>query len=539
MDFITGRPPTLAPHGIVTSPHALASQAGLDVLRAGGSAVDAAIATSATLSVVYPHMTGLGGDAFWLIHEGDTGRVRFLNGGGPAAASADIAAFEACGLKEIPMRGMLAGSLTVPGAVASWCEAHAAYGRLGLDRILQAATGYARDGFPVTARLAGWIAQTADVLRVDPGAAALFLPDGPARAGSRLSNPALAHTLDAIARDGRSGFYEGPVAASMAAGVRARGGFFTEADLAAQRAFWDEPLIGHYRDLTIYQTPAPTQGFTLIEMLNLIEPFDLTRDGFLGADHLHLQVQAKQIAFHDRDRHLGDPRFIDVPMQRLLSKVYANERRQLIDPFHALRWDAVPSYGSLTGDTVYLAVVDRDGNAVSLIHSLYNAFGSGVIAGDTGVLLQNRGAYFTLAHGHPNALAPGKIPVHTLIASMGKRNDRLWSVLGCMGADGQPQIQLQAYVALMDFGCDIQQALEAPRWLSGRFAIGEPRDLLHVEDRIPAATLAELEKRGHRLRSLGLWSERAGHAHGILIDARSGLRHGGADPRSDGAAAGY
>ena len=235
MDFATGRPATLAPRGVVTSPHALASQAGLDVLRAGGSAVDAAIATSATLSVVYPHMTGLGGDAFWLIHEGSSGRVRFLNGGGPAAAAADIAAFEARGLTEIPLRGMLAGGLTVPGAVASWCEAHASYGRLGLDRVLQSATGYARDGFPVTPRLAGWIAQCADVLCADPAAAALFLRDGPARAGNLLSNPALARTLEAIARDGRAGFYEGAVAASMAADVRARGGFFTEADLAAQR----------------------------------------------------------------------------------------------------------------------------------------------------------------------------------------------------------------------------------------------------------------------------------------------------------------
>ncbi len=539
MEFTTGRAPTLAPHGVVTSPHALASQAGVDVLRAGGSAVDAAIATSATLSVVYPHMTGIGGDAFWLIHEGASGRVRYLNGGGAAAAAADIDAFHARGLSEIPLRGMLAASLTVPGAVASWCAAHAAYGRLGLERVLQAATGYARDGFPVTARLAGWIAQTADALRADAAAAALFLAHGPAPAGSMLRNPALARTLEAIARDGHSGFYEGAVAAAMAADVRARGGFFTEADLAAQRASWGEPLVGRYRDLTMYQTPPPTQGFTLIEMLNLVEPFDLTRDGFLGADHLHLLVQAKQIAFHDRDRYLGDPRFVDVPVARLLSTAYADERRRLIDPACALPWDALPSYGSLAGDTVYLAVVDRDGNAVSLIHSLYSAFGSAVIAGDTGVLLQNRGAYFSLEPSHPNALAPGKIPAHTLIASMGKRNDRLWSVLGCMGADGQPQIQLQAYVALLDFGCDIQQALEAPRWLSGRFALGDARDLLHLEDRMPQATLAELARRGHRLRRWGAWSELAGHAHGIIIDPGSALRCGGADPRSDGAAAGY
>lgn len=539
MDFPTGRPPTLAPHGIVTSPHALASQAGLDVLRAGGSAVDAAIATSATLSVVYPHMTGVGGDAFWLIHEGDSGRVRFLNGGGPAATSARIDAFRERDLNEIPLRGILPASVTVPGAIASWCEAHAAYGRLALPRVLQSAIGYARDGYPVTARLAGWIAQSKEALRREPDAAALFLPHGAAAAGKLLRNAGLANTLEAIAQQGRSGFYEGRVGETMAAYVQARDGFFTAADLAAQRAFWGEPLQGRYRDLAVYQTPAPTQGFALIEMLNLVEPFDLAHGGFLNPDAIHLLVQAKQIAFHDRDRHLGDPRYVDVPMPRLISKPYASDRRQLIDPDRALPWDKVPSYGSLAGDTVYIAVVDRDGNAVSLIHSLYSAFGSAVVAGDTGVLLQNRGAYFSLDPAHPNALAPGKIPAHTLIASMAKRDDRLWSVLGCMGADGQPQIQLQAYVALTDFGCDIQQALEAPRWLSGRFALGEPRDTLHVETRIPEATLAELERRGHRINRWSAWSELAGHAHGIVIDPVSGLRHGGADPRSDGAAAGY
>jgi gamma-glutamyltranspeptidase/glutathione hydrolase len=250
-------------------------------------------------------------------------------------------------------------------------------------------------------------------------------------------------------------------------------------------------------------------------------------------------VQAKQIAYHDRDRHLADPLFAAVPMERLTSKAYADERRSLIDPRRALPWDRVPSHGSLAGDTVFIGAVDAQGNAAALINSLYGVFGSGVVAGRTGVVLQNRGAYFSLDDAHPNVVAPGKTPLHTLIASLAFRDDRLWAVLGCMGADGQPQIHAQTYVALIDHGLDIQQALESPRWLSGRFALGESRDTLHIEARFPAATIAELARRGHPVNRWGDWNELAGHAHGITIDAHSGVRSGGSDPRSDGAAIGY
>ncbi len=539
MKITTGRPATLAPHGMVTCPHSLASQAGIDVLRAGGSAVDAAIATSAALAVIYPHMVGVGGDAFWLIHDAKTGDVHFLNGGGRAAASASADYFTSRGMKEIPFRGILPASLTTPGSVDSWCQAHAKYGKLPMIRNLQSAITYARDGFPVTERLAGWIAKTEQELRAEPDAAAIFLKNGVPQAGSLLRNLGLANTLESIGRDGRQGFYEGPVADALVDYVQKRGGFFTKHDLQAQHAEWGQPLVGQYHDLTLYQTPAPTQGFAVIEMLNLVEPLDLKKNGFLGADHVHLLVQAKQITYHDRDRYIADPKFADIPMDRLISKEYANERRSLIDAEHALAWDKIPSYGSLTGDTVYIAVVDAEGNAVSLIHSLYGVFGSTVVAGETGIVLQNRSAYFSLDPEHPNKVEPGKIPLHTLIASIGKRNGKLWSVVGCMGADGQPQIQLQTYVAMMDFGCDIQQALEAPRWLSGRFAIGEPRDTLHIEGRFPEATFKTLEQRGHMLNRWEDWNELAGHAHGITIDPVSGIRVGGSDPRSDGAAIGY
>jgi gamma-glutamyltranspeptidase len=525
---------------MVTSPHALASAAGVDVLRAGGSAVDAAIATSAALAVLYPHMTGVGGDAFWLIHDARSGRVRHLDGGGRAAASADLAAFASRGLAEIPFRGILPATVTTPGSVASWAAAHAAHGRVPLARCLESAIGYARDGYPVTARLSRWIAVSAPELAAHAASAALFLPGGtPPPTGALLRNPGLARTLQAIAGDGAAGFYGGEVAAALARFAAAEGGFFTTADLAAQDARWSEPLVGSYRGVTLYETPAPTQGFTVLEMLNLLQPFELHAKPFLSADAVHLMVQAKQLAYHDRDRYLADPRFVDVPIERLISKAHADARRPLIDPRRALPWDEVPSHGSLAGDTVFIACVDADGNAVALIHSLYGVFGSAVVAGDTGVVLQNRGAYFSLDPAHPNRLEPGKTPLHTLIASMAFRGDRLWGVVGCMGADGQPQIHLQAWSHLIDHGLDIQQALEAPRWLSGRFALGEPRDTLHIEARFPAATIDELGRRGHLLDRWGDWNELAGHAHGILVDPVSGVRQGGSDPRSDGAAIGY
>jgi gamma-glutamyltranspeptidase len=534
MKITTGRPATLAPKGMVASPHALASQAGCEVLRAGGSAIDGAIATSAALAVLYPHMTGIGGDAFWLIWDAKQKKVRYLDGGGRAAASGTVEAFAKRGLSEVPYRGPLPATLTTPGAVASWCEAHAAYGRLPLKQNLAAAIEWARDGYPITERVAYWRDLARPELAKDPVAASIFLTDSPI-----IKNPNLARTLEAIASNGRAGFYEGEVARELARYARDNGGFFTEADLKAQTARWEEPLVGTYRGVTIYETPAPTQGFAVLEMLNLLEPLDMHKLDFLGPDYVHLMVQAKQVAYNDRDRFLGDPRFAKVPMDLLLSKKYADERRKLMDPKQALPWDKIPSYGSLTGDTTYIAVVDAEGNAASLIFSLYGGFGAAVVAGSTGVVLQNRAAYFSLDPKHNNCVEPGKTPLHTLIASLAFRDDKLWAVLGCMGADGQPQIHLQTYVAMIDHGRDIQEALETPRFLSGRFGLLDERDTLHIESRFPAGTIDELARRGHLLDRWGPFDELAGHANGIVIDPASGLRRGGADPRSDGAAVGY
>ena len=531
---------TLAFRGMVSCPHALASEAGVEVLKAGGSAVDAAIAASAVLSVIYPHMVSIGGDAFWLIYDARRRAVRFLNAAGCAASSATIDWFRSRGHAEIPLRGILPGTVTVPGAVDGWCQAHDAGGRLTLARDLAAAVGYAREGFPVSRRLADWTEQSTALLKENQEAAAIFLPGGaPPRAGQRLRNPDLALTLERIATDGRAGFYEGETAREMARVAREGGGLHAERDFARQRAEWGEPLSTTYRGVAIHETAPPTQGISVLQMLNLLEPFDLGALEYLGPDRVHLLVQAKMLAFHDRDRFLADPQFVDVPVERLLSRAYADERRRLIDPERALAWDRVPSSGSLAGDTVYVGAVDTVGNAASLIHSVYGIYGAGIVAGNTGVVLQNRGAYFSLDPQHPNRLEPGKRPLHTLVASLAFRDDRLWQVFGCMGADGQPQIHLQAYTAMIDFGLDLQQAVESPRWLSGRFALGDPRDLLNMEGRFPERTFAELGRRGHLINRWGPWSELAGHAHGITVDAETGALMGGSDPRSDGAAIGY
>ncbi len=525
---------------MVCSPHTLASAAGVDVLRSGGSAVDAAIATSAVLSVLYPHMTGIGGDAFWLVYDAHARKVRYLDGGGRASHRGDRAWFESRKMGAVPIAGIVPATLTVPGSVASWCCAHEAYGRLPLKRNLVQAIEYARDGYPVTERLANCIAMARAANHFNDSARELFVPGGKSpTAGERIANPGLARVLTRIADAGRDGFYGGETARELAAFVRNAGGFFDEADLQAHQSKWGEPLRSDYRGTEILETPPPTQGFTVLEMLNLVEPYELGKMDPLGPDLAHLLIQAKQIAYCDRDAVLADPDFVPVPVERLISKPYAAQRRKLIRPDRALAWDEVPSFGSLSGDTVFVGVVDADGNAVALIHSVYSLFGSGVVAGNTGILLQNRSAYFSLDAAHPNRLEAGKRPLHTLIASMAFESGQLRHIVGCMGADGQPQIHLQSYVRLLDFGWNIQQAVEGPRWLSGRFDIGDPRDQLNIEGRFSAATLQELQRRGHLIHRWPDWMERAGHAHGISIDPLSGTRIGGADPRSDGAAIGY
>ena len=524
---------------MIATSQPLASSAGLDVLRRGGNAVDAAVTAAAVLSVVEPAMTGLGGDLFAIVHDGRTGRMHGLNASGRTGRAATCDGLVREGLSRVPARGPR--SVTVPGAVDGWAELLARHGTVTLARALEPAIAYASDGFPVHDIAAGqWRAMT-PVLAQEPATAEVFLPAGRAPgAGEIFRNAALARSLEQVAAGGRDAFYRGPIAAAIGRHLGARGGLIDEDDFAASRVDWVEPLRATYRGHDIVELPPNTQGFVVLEMLNILEGYDLRALGHNTADLLHLLIEAKRIAFADRDRFLADPSRVDQgALAALISKAYAAERRKGIDPGRAAsRADAAafakPSGGpalhpAAAGDTVYLTAVDGSGLAVSLIQSLFEPFGSGIVAPGTGILLHSRGSLFTLDADHPNALGPGRRPMHTLIPAMAMRDGRLWLSFGVMGGDLQPQGHVQVLVNLIDFGMKIQEAGEAAR-------IRHSADGVAVESGIPAEARAGLVERGHQvIESPGVF----GGFQGIQIDPGSGVLSGGSDPRKDGLAIGY
>lgn len=529
------RPTALATNGIVATPHYLASQAGLRVLQDGGSAVDAAIAANAVLQVVYPHNCSIGGDAFWLIHDPREGRTTGLNGSGGAPASADAAALRARGLIEMPLRGPL--SVTVPGAMDAWHEALARYGRLGLDRLLAPAIAYAEDGFAAGPTLCAAIGEEAGVLRHSPAASPVLLPGGGVpRPGQVLRNPDLAATYRTLARHGRDAFYRGPLAERIAETVQAMGGLLAADDLAAHRSEWVEPLRTGYRGYEICEMPPNSQGLTALIALNIVEGFDLAALPVRGVEWQHLLVEAKRIAFADRDTHLTDPVAMAIDVAQLLSKEYAATRRAGIDRRRAAAQH--PAGNPQAGDTVYLCAVDRDGQCASLIQSLYYSFGSGIMVPGTGIMLHNRGAYFSLRADHPNVLAPRKRTLHTLMPGLALKDGAPAFVFGAMGGNGQAQTHLQLLANLIDAGMDPQQAIDAPRWLSGSGISEHGPEPLLLEDRFPPAVRDGLAAMGHEVVPLGSWEQLMGHAQVIALHD-TGVLAGGADPRGDGVAAAW
>jgi gamma-glutamyltranspeptidase/glutathione hydrolase len=340
-----------------------------------------------------------------------------------------------------------------------------------------------------------------------------------------------------IAEEGRDAFYRGSIAEAIVRVCAENGGLLSAQDLADHRSDWVEPTGTTYRGHTVYEFPPNTQGLATLLELNIVEGFDLPGLGYQSAEYLHLLIEAKKLAFADRDHYISDPDFVDIPIHDLLSKEYAASRRALINPNHAAR--QVPAGNPPGGDTIYLCVVDGQGNAVSLIQSIYFAFGCGMVAGQTGIILQNRGAYFTLDPLHVNRLEPHKRPFHTLTPAMVFKDGQPYIVLGTMGGDGQPQTHLQVISNIVDFGLDVQEAIEAPRWLSGRFLLGDPVDVLNLEGRFPTRVLDQLAAKGHRIKVLEDWAEVMGHAQAIMITPDSGVLVGGADPRGDGAALGW
>jgi len=506
-------------------------------LKKGGTAVDAAIATNAVLNVVYPHMCGIGGDAFWLIYDASQRDLAFLNASGYSPYAASTEYFQKGGMKSIPLRGLL--PVTVPGAVDGWFEAHSRYGKLSLNSVLEPAIQYARKGYPISHILSFKIQEAGPDLSRYPSSKGLFLPRGKApRPGDMLTNPGLARSLEKIAREGRDVFYKGEIAHEIVKFSQENGGLLSAKDFEDMKSNWGQPVSTTYRGYTVYETAPNSQGMAALMILNLLEGYDLPSLGYHSPEYLHLMVEAKKVAFADRNRYISDPDFVKIPVPELLSKDYADKRRVLVGKDRVADATTVAP-GSFGRDTIYLCVVDEAGNAVSLIQSLYFSFGSCVVAGNTGIVLQNRGSYFSLDPNQVNCLKPHKRTFHTLMASMTFRDGKPFLVFGTSGADGQPQTHIQVMSAVFDFRLDIQDAIEAPRWLSGRYLVNQPEGTLTMEGRFTYPTVEEMKRRGHQVNVVGNLSSEMGSAHGIIINPENGLRTGGSDPRSDGLAIGY
>jgi gamma-glutamyltranspeptidase/glutathione hydrolase len=528
----------LAKNGMIATSQPLASAAGLQVLQEGGNAIDAAVTAAAVLAVVEPTMNGLGGDLFAIVYDAKTKSVRGLNASGRAPAAATLEEFRRRKLDAIPYRGEL--SVSVPGVVDGWHELLSRHGTIGLARALEPAIRYAREGFGVAEIIAQQWKDAEPVLSRDAAAASTFLARGRApAAGDVFTNPKLAATLEQIAKGGRDAFYKGPIAESIGADMKRRSGLLAASDLAAHRSDWLDPLSTTYRGFEVLELPPNTQGIVALEMLNILEGFDLKSMRHNSAEYLHLLVEAKRIAFADRDTWLADLDAVPPEaLKRMLSKEYAAERRKEIDPLRAAReykplaigsGSALEHHPEARGDTIYLTAADREGNVVSLIQSIFENFGSGVVAGDTGIVLHNRGSLLSLTPGHPNVLAPGKRPFHTLVPAMVLKDKRPWLSFGVMGGDMQPQGHVQVLLNLIDFGMNVQEAGEAPRFRHS--AAG-----LALESAISPEARFGLDTRGHRLViSVGAF----GGFQGIRFDHEKGLLMGGSDPRKDGMAIGY
>jgi gamma-glutamyltranspeptidase/glutathione hydrolase len=518
------RPDVGGIEGAVTSDHVLASAAGMEVLKRGGNAVDAAITMAGVLAVVRPHMNGVGGDAFMLIRPAAGGEIRALNGSGRAGSKATPAFFREKNLTSIPGSGIL--SVSVPGAVRAWADALARHGTISLSQALQPAIRYAERGFPVSPRLAIDINEAKRKLTADPELARIFLPNGEAPAvGTLLRQPELARTLRAIAAGGPNALYRGPLAKQIASFIEREGGVVTADDLTRHTSTWQKPISSTYHGHPVIAFPPNTQGVTLLEQLNLAELSDLKAMGRNSPDYIHTLVGGAKLAYADRDKYVADPAFAEVPVERLISKEHAAElAQQLKEKLKAN--DAGSTNRDGNGDTVFLGVVDRNGNAVSMIQSLFASFGSGRMVPGTGITLHNRGSLYSLDSTHANIVAPGKRPYHTLCPAMVLRPDRsLMMVVGTPGGDGQPQTLVQVITNVMQFGMSPQQAVEAPRfrWYG--------RERLGVEPGVPPEVRDALTKLGHQV-AVQEPSEEFGGAQMILVTPNGG-RVAGADPRRE------
>ena len=528
-----GRSPVIARNGMVAAAQPLAAQAGLHILRQGGNAVDAAVATAAVLGLVAPMMTGPGGDVFALVYEAKTGELSGLNASGFSPAAVGVEYFKERGLDHIPVHG--APSVTVPGAVHGWATLIDRFGSMSLAEVLKPAIQYAEQGFPVSEIFAANWASSGEGFSGDPEFARAYLVNGKAPAhGDVFVNDGLAWTYRQIAEGGRAAFYEGEIARRIVECLNGLDWPVTAEDLAAQRSDWVDPISTTYRGHRIYELPPNGQGMAALEMLNILEGFDLQSMEHNSAPYVHLFVEAKRLAFADLQAWLADPLRSQLPVSTIISKEYARKQRGRIDPGRAATKvssgvDGPVRWFEGKGDTVYLTVVDKDRNAVSFINSIFHAFGSGIVVPGTGILLQNRGALFSLDPDHPNRIEGRKRPYHTIIPAMAFKDGKPWLSFGVMGGDLQPQGHVQVLLNMIEFGMTVQEAGESPR------ASHSDSGGVGLEPGFPPEAKSGLQRMGHNVSKAGAM----GGYQGIHIDWERGVLIGGSDPRKDGGVAAW
>ena len=536
-DFAT-RSEVIARNGMVCTSQPLATQAALDILKKGGNAIDAAIAADALLGVVEPTGAGIGGDLFAIIWSADKGKLYGLNASGKSPRSLKLDYFKSNGYEFIPSYGPL--PVSVPGCVDGWFEMHDMFGRLPIKDILQPAISYAREGFPVTEVIAYYMDKGTEILKDYPNIKEIYMPDGKAPSkGEIFKNPLLANTLEKIVKGGRNEFYRGSIAHDIDAFMKTQGGFLTYDDLSRHHSEWVEPVSTTYRGYEVWELPPNGQGIAALQMLNILEGYDIASMGFGSADYMHLFTEAKKLAFEDRAKYYADPVFSATPVSQLISKKYAAERRKLIDREKAAKiYDA----GKIeAGNTIYLTVADRFGNMVSLIQSNYRGMGSGMCPTGLGFVLQDRGEMFSLSEGHNNVYAPGKRPFHTIIPAFITKNNKPWISFGVMGGDMQPQGHVQIVVNLIDFKMNLQEAGDAPRM--HHIGSSEPTGqqmtdggILLLESGFRTEVIQKLMSMGHVIQwDLGGY----GGYQAIMWDSKNRVWFGASESRKDGQAAGY
>ena len=545
-DRVTGRTfatrsEVIAPHGMVATSHPLATQIGLEILKQGGSAVDAAIAANAALGLMEPTSNGIGGDLFAIVWDAQSKSLHGLNASGRSPKSLSREWFHENGFEKIPRYGPL--PVSVPGAVDGWFELHGRFGKLPMIKLLQPTIDYARNGHPVHETVQYYWEIYVERLSEYPGFVEQMTIDGRApRVGELWKNPNLANTLERIANEGRDAFYKGDIARVIGSYMLENEGFLSYQDMAAHHSEWVEPLSVNYRGYDVWELPPNGQGIAALQMLNLMEPYDIASMGFGSADYVHLFIEAKKIAYEDRARFYADPDFNDIPVSELLAKDYANERGKLLDMKKAA--DEYPHgdpHALRDGDTIYLATADVDGNMVSLIQSNYRGMGSGMTPPGLGFILQDRGELFNLQPGHANSFEPGKRPFHTIIPAFITRDGKPWISFGLMGGAMQPQGHVQIVVNLLDFGMNLQEAGDAPRieHIGSSKPTGEIMEdggIVNLETGFDYEVIRNLLRRGHKIQ----------FAHGpyggyqaIMRDPESGVYYGASESRKDGQAAGY